>query len=186
MVTLNPRSLNGSKCKRMNRLDTEAASKSVCDVAALMLFLDGELALSQQSDLFSHLSGCSTCRRVMNGTLDFRRITREERFDVPSWSDDALYRRVDACRHQYIASSTKHRRASAWSLRTTVSVRSIVIGLTIVVITTVLFVSRTGERNTSRGSSFAEQVDLKGPSIGAGEAIYVFYPGLVIEGRRED
>ncbi len=170
----------------MSTFDTDPAFEAPCDKEAMTLFLDGELSLSHQADFFGHLSNCAWCRQVMNGTLDFRRINREERFDVPPWSDDALYRRIEACRDRLLVSNRKHRRVPAWSVRTSMTVRSIVVVLVVVVLSTVIFASRFD--NSRSGGVFAsqEQIHFEIATDLSREPVYVFYPGVVVESQRED
>ncbi|MDX1438633.1 MAG: zf-HC2 domain-containing protein [Rubricoccaceae bacterium] len=64
----------------------------------LNLYVDGELASSEEADLFAHLSTCAACRTQFNTLFAFRLAARQENLDVPPAADEAFFARIDQLR----------------------------------------------------------------------------------------
>lgn len=155
-----------------------------CDVPDVDLYLDGELPSNREADLFRHLSSCGSCRAYLNGVLDFRRASRDEFVNVPPWADDVLMARVEAQRRSTARTARLHTRDPFWSASTTVSVRTAVLLLCAILVSTFLF---AGSHKGDAGYVYFEQEYVRFDNLWqqAGSEIYVFYPGLTIEAERD-
>ena len=169
----------------------DTSRKDNCDAAAeafpadeerLNLFLDGELDDTRESALFAHMAACATCRQKLNAVLEFRRLIRDEHIEVPSWTDDRLFRRLEKIR-PVNSSPDRHRDRSFWTRKTTVTVRAAVLLLLLAASVSVVFDRRLHETPVGRVAGTQEFVDF-GTRSARLTPVYVFYPGLVIEESR--
>ncbi len=64
----------------------------------LNLYVDGELALDRQGELFAHLAEDRAARVQFNALMAFRLASRQEALPVPPAADAALMARIDEVR----------------------------------------------------------------------------------------
>ena len=64
----------------------------------LNLYVDGELPLDRQGELFAHLAESREARLLFNALMDFRLATRMDAISVAPAVDEALFRRIDGLR----------------------------------------------------------------------------------------
>ena len=167
------------RCVEQDSWDESTGYSSSEEV--LNRYLDGLTGDEEDVVLFSHLSLCASCRRQLNAVLEFRRLTRGERFEVPPWTDQRLFKRIGAKR------SVGDRRDSAaldrrWSRRTKVSVRSAAMALAIACTLLVLLLDGAATHRTTTVFAVQERVDFADSE--PPDPVYVFYPGVIVEEAR--
>lgn len=153
---------------------------------ALNEFLDGELSLSSQPELFAHLSVCEECRRELDGVMNFRRLSRVEHLTAPPSMDAVMFKRLRKQKSLMARIDRAEDRKPLWSVRTAVSVRATVL--------TVLLVFFMGLLNP--GPPERSELAAAGYVTGLDElteftdlsfshwntrTLYVIYPGLTVE-----
>ena len=145
--------------------------------------MDGELPFSRQPALFSHLADCADCRYTLNAVLAFRRMSRQEVLEVPPAADDAFFKRLDAVKRRGAPDRGSARR-TLWQVRTPVSLGvAAIAALTLFLAGLFMPVqsTRAGAEVVVQGT--VERVDLSRQV--RSEAVYVFYPGLVVEAAKD-
>lgn len=151
----------------------------------LNLYLDGELPLSRQQSLFSHMTVCADCRSVMEAVLTFRRMSRQEYINVPPAADDRFFKRLAELKSAGDQRDRVLERAPLWHARRPISVRAGISAVAAVfLIGFLLPVVSPGAGPTVHFE--AERVNLSDPVTWAPPEIkesyvHVFYPGLTIE-----
>jgi anti-sigma factor RsiW len=157
----------------------------------LTLYVDGELASSEQPRLFTHLSTCPDCRRSLEAVMRFRCIVREEHLVVPPAADDAFFKRLARHKHVRDTAARPPERISIWRTRTPVSLRSAAALVVVVFLVGLL----TPVHNSDPVAPVLrwvvaeeERVDLTNHDARYREqsAVYVFYPGLTIEANKSE
>jgi hypothetical protein len=53
-------------------------------------FIDGEMDMRRQVELFQHLAGCTTCQSFIDAMVRIKEASRNERFPYPADLDDAV------------------------------------------------------------------------------------------------
>jgi anti-sigma factor RsiW len=53
-------------------------------------FIDGELGMRQQADLFRHLAACTACQTLIDGLVRMKEDIRKEQIPYPQELDDAI------------------------------------------------------------------------------------------------
>ncbi|MFT5514108.1 MAG: anti-sigma factor RsiW [Rhodothermales bacterium] len=147
-------------------------------------FLDGELPLGQQPDLFSHLAVCSSCRASMEAVMSFRRIAREEYIAVPQSADEMFMDRLADLKVRVDRVDRAGDRQPLWQSRTTVSLGTTVF-MAACLFLLGFYVPRIGVEPARAGSATGEQemVDLDAAVFGVMNTIYIL-PGLTVESPR--
>lgn len=161
---------------------------------ALHSFLDGELSVLDQSRLFSHLAGCVSCCKELEGVMKFRRMSRMENLTVPPSIDAALFKRLQ--KHKAVMKKIDRAadRRPLWNTRAAVSLRVTVITAMLVFFTGLL-IPGNNENSSSNGGIVNPVYGASGLVTGSDEfiefadldvrsntsTIYVFYPGLTVE-----
>lgn len=165
--------------------DIEPAFSSVCDKGEqLSVYLDGELALEQQSDLFAHLSTCNACRETMDAVLHFRRLSRQETLQVPASVDEAFFKRLAEQKNKADKLKVERAvdRAPLWKLQKPVSLGAAILATALVFVVGLLV---PGQHQTVEAASFVsgeqEFVEFPEMEFMHEKTIYVFYPGLEVE-----
>lgn len=165
---------------------------------ALHLFLDGELTVAKQPDLFTHLATCNECRTELEGVMKFRRMSREETLTVPPSVDVAMFKRLQKHKHAMRQIDRASDRRPLWNTKTAVSIRVTVVTAMLVFLTGLLIPGNTQEvltqdvqipiygqegivTGTDEFIEFAN-LDLRSNT----STVYVFYPGLTVEEDRTD
>lgn len=92
----------------------------------LNLFLDGELPLEQQEEVYEHLAGDPDVRAFMDQVMLFRRMSRQEFIDVPPAVDDAFFKRLDALKSSGERVDRFVEREPLWNARRPVTMRTAV------------------------------------------------------------
>lgn len=148
---------------------------------AVNLFVDGELPGDRQPEFFAHLAVCASCRHSIDSILKFRRIGRQEYISVPPAVDDAFFKRLAQHKSNGRRVNRYVDRDPVWRMHTRLSLRSVVMVSLVVFIaglliqvkssTTEIPSSITGEVERIEFIENAQQT----------EAVYVFYPGLIVE-----
>jgi hypothetical protein len=83
-------------------------------------FIDGELELRMQVDLFRHLSVCAACQMRIDGSVRLKEAIRNERIPYPRELDDAILGQiVRSTPEPAMAPGVLRQRESGWSRRIT-------------------------------------------------------------------
>lgn len=136
----------------------------------LNLYVDGELPLDRQGELFAHLAESPEARVQFNALMDFRLATRMDVNTVAPAVDEALFRRIDGLRAN--GQRTAHRaedRRPFPALR-----RRVTVGSALALMVLLLVASALLPRPTP-----PEKVRIV--SVEHAEPVYVIYPGVTIE-----
>jgi anti-sigma factor RsiW len=137
-------------------------------------FLDGELGVHLQSEVFAHLASCARCRATVNDVLRFRQLSRQEYLPVPPAVDEEFYRRLEQHKVQNERWDRAADRRPLWhrsrviSLRTAVVAAGVLLGIGFLAPS----VPKQAQSFIVRGET--EQVEFR-------DVIYVIYPGLTVE-----
>lgn len=149
---------------------------------ALNLYIDGELAFENQPPLFSHLAVCDSCRRTLEATMDFRRMSRQEVISVPAAVDDQFFQKLNQVKKRAETVDRWADRRPLWQAKTRVSLR--------VATTVALFLFLAGVFVPMNSQDVLadelvegveERIEFMPRNQFRGEVIYVFYPGLTVE-----
>lgn len=155
----------------------------------LNLYLDGELPVDVQADLFSHLSGCSQCREVMDSVLMFRRMSRQEYVVLPPAADDEFFKRLARIKNAGERQNRSEEREPLWNSRRSVSIKSAVFAVFAVFILGLLLPRTEGPEMMTALVEFEEElVDLDRevkPQV-LQSYIHVFVPGLTVEANKDE
>lgn len=159
-----------------NRQVLETSNCGASGEEALNLYIDGELPVDAQPELFNHLASCKPCRRFMGAMMTFRRMSRCDCLAVPSALDNAFFKMLDKSRKRSIRRERYADRRPLWQARGTISLRAGLLFAGMLFGAGLLFPH-------SAGIQPQERLELH---EGAGElanqhVMYVFYPGLTIE-----
>lgn len=145
---------------------------------ALHRYVDSELPSEEQPALFAHLSSCARCRVLMESVLQFRRMSRQEKIAVPPAADEAFLKRLAS--HKANRPSTERRTRRTRFRRVAVATAAVafLVGM--------LFPLQAGEESVS--ASAADEREQVAPPMPepTQAALYVFYPGLTVEAKREE
>ena len=155
----------------------------------LNLYLDGELAVEVQSSLFSHLSGCSECRELMESVLLFRRMSRQEYVVMPPAADDVFFKRLARLKNAGDQQNRSEEREPLWNSRRSVSIKSAVAAVCVVFVLGLLLPrADRPEMMTAMVEFEEEKVDLDNvaPPEVLQSYIHVFVPGVTVEADKED
>ncbi len=134
----------------------------------LNLYLDGELPLDQQGDLFASLAEDRAARAQFNALMAFRLATRLDANPVAPAVDEALFQRIDGLR----AGPGRNRAEDREPVR--VLRRRVTVGTALAL---VALVAALGVLWPSPPP--AETVRLV--SVEHAEPVYVIYPGVTVE-----
>jgi anti-sigma factor RsiW len=136
----------------------------------LNLYVDGELPLDRQSELFAHLAESRDARLQFNALMDFRLATRMDAIAVAPAVDEALFRRIDGLRAnaQRTAQRAEDRRPFR-ALRHRVTVGAALVAVAFVLVLGALV----------PGPPPPETVRIV--PVEHAEPVYVIYPGLTVE-----
>lgn len=80
----------------------------------LNLFLDGQLPVEAQIELFKHLAGCDGCRDFLEKTNRFRAAARREKIPFPENLDRALFEEILRRRHAHARETPTRRIFPGW------------------------------------------------------------------------
>lgn len=165
------------------RIDTDTI---VCESleAALNLFLDGEMPIDEQPELYTHLAGCASCRRYLDSMLFVRRAIRDEHLTVPPIVDETFFERLAA--HKEVVSHAHHRLERRARRREQLPVVGRVVTLAMLVVIIVGgVVSGTLDAGDTSAAVIGEEELVNFPienrTVREPSAVYVFYPGLTVE-----
>lgn len=136
----------------------------------LNLYVDGELPLDRQGDLFAHLAESPEARIQFNALMNFRLATRMDANPVAPAVDEALFRRIDGLRAN--AQRTAHRAEDRRPFRPLR--RRVTVGSALVLMVLLLFAGALLPRPEP-----AETVRIV--PIEHAEPVFVIYPGVTIE-----
>lgn len=152
---------------------------------ALNLFIDGELTGASQPALFKHLSICASCRRELDGVINFRRISREENLLAPPGLDQAMFKRLN--KHKTIMThiDRAEERRPLWNMRTHITLRATILTALMVFMTGLLMPHEVNQKMANKGSVTGsdELIEFFDGDLAPANTrtLYVFYPGLTIE-----
>jgi predicted anti-sigma-YlaC factor YlaD len=152
-------------------------------------FVDAELATAEQPRLFAHLAECETCRQLLDAAMLFRRQIRAERSAIPPEVDAAFMTLLEKKRKENVVEDALHERRPVWR-------RNIYISRGSAALLVVLFIAIgfTLPRVSSMDHTVPvvighqEFVQIPEPEAGSEfipEQVFVFYPGVTIEGERD-
>jgi Putative zinc-finger len=156
---------------------------------ALNLFIDGELGLEEQADLFAHMAQCRPCRRDLEQFMRFRRMSRAEYLAVPPAFDDGFFKKLDALRVTNSRVDRAGDRRSLWQHKAPMSFRAVVIAASLVFLSGLLFPANAPEKEASGqvlGTDETIEFADIAPSPTSTATLYVFYPGLTVEAAQYD
>lgn len=152
---------------------------------ALNLYVDGELPLDRQADLFTHLAACPACRCTLDSVLSFRRFSRQEALTVPPALDDAFFKRLAEHKDRHERIDRVADRRPLWQAQAPITLRA---GLSIAVVVFLLglLVPANVQQQAAPRAVVGEEELVELPAVAATqrssiEPLYVFYPGLTIE-----
>jgi anti-sigma factor RsiW len=149
----------------------------------LHLYLDGELPLNCQVSLFSHMSGCGSCRSLMESVLTFRRMIRQEYVSIPPVADDTFFSRLADLKMRDSRVNRDEDRNSLWNLSRSVSLRVAILAAVAVFIVGLLFPTPLRiEYVTPLIKTEVERVKFPVEE----SIMYVFYPGIDVVANRTD
>lgn len=142
-------------------------------------YVDGELAIKRQPELFSHLASCAGCREQFDALLAFRLAARQEVLAVPPAVDAALFARLDESRRaaQRQPDRAADRAPLAGALRQRVSVGA-ALALAGVVLVLGWVMAPTSTPEPERSS-----IRLTHTVLDDG-ALYMIDPGVTVEAER--
>ena len=107
-----------------NISDTQGAACSLDGSDVLHRYLDGELSLDVQLELFEHMADCEGCRRMMESVLAFRRMSRQEYLAYPPAADDVFFERLALLKTRTEQVDREEDRKPLWNSRRSISLRS--------------------------------------------------------------
>ena len=135
----------------------------------LNMYIDGELPLDQQGELFAHLAESREARVQFNALMAFRLATRMDANPVAPAVDEALFQRIDGLRAGQQATGRAEDRRPFRALR-----RRVTIGTTLALMALVLVI-----RTLLPGPPPTETVRFI--SVEHVEPVYVMWPGVTVE-----
>lgn len=141
-------------------------------------YVDGELPFEEQPVLFAHLSACPHCRMLLEGVLQFRRMSRQERIAVPPAADEAFLKRLACHKANRPSAERRPRRALFRRVAVAVAVVLFLVG--------VFFPLQAGEESASVATAVEEEQVAPPAFEPTRAALYVFYPGLTVEAERDE
>jgi hypothetical protein len=102
-------------------------------------FIDGELEMRQQVDLFRHLAGCTTCQTLIDGLVRMKEDIRNERIPYPQELDDAVLGQIltDAPKRMRLFRETGHR-TRVWNTQVSAPLRLVAFLAVIIVVAGIL------------------------------------------------
>ena len=157
---------------------------------ALNEFLDGELGIDEQSALFAHLSECATCRRELEGVMQFRRINRSEHLVAPPALDAAMLTRLQKQKEIMNRIDRAEDRRPLWNVRRTVSIRATVLTVLLVFMMGLFYPAVEKSELASSGYVTGSDELIEFPdfdnSMWHTRTLYVFFPGLTVEASLEE
>lgn len=136
----------------------------------LNLYVDGELPLDRQGELFAHLAESPEARVQFNALMDFRLATRMDANPVAPAIDEALFRRIDGLRAN--AQRTAHRAEDRRPFRALR--RRMTVGSALALVVLLLMVGALLPRP-------APTETVRIVPVEHAEPVYVIYPGLTVE-----
>ncbi len=162
----------------------------------LHAFLDGELSVTDQSDLFGHLAVCSDCRQELEGVMKFRRMSRSENLTVPPALDAAMFKRLQKHKTMMTRIDRADDRRPLWNAKTVISLRTTVVTAMFLFLAGLFVPADTFEEYPSQTPVY----QVEGLVTGSDELIqfsdmdvlpgtnyvYVFYPGIDVEALSAD
>lgn len=152
----------------------------------LNLFLDGELPLERQGDLYAHLARDLEARSFMDQVLLFRRMSRQEYLDVPPAVDESFFARLDALKSSGERVDRFLEREPLWNTRKPVSLRAALAAVVAVFMIGWLLPLAGEDAQTTFIAQEEERVFFDIPQTRVMQSyIYVFEPGLTIEAEAE-
>lgn len=157
---------------------------------ALNAFIDGELAIDDQSAMFTHLADCESCRLQLEGVMKFRRMSRVETLTVPPALDAAIFKRIQKHKSLMRRIDRAQDRRPIWNIRTAVSIRATVLTALLLFLTGLLMPlsNESGYAHQGYVTGVDELIEFTNFELSEGNTrtLYVFYPGLTIEASDED
>ena len=148
----------------------------------LNLFLDGELPLERQEDLYAHLAQDRKARSFMDHVMLFRRMSRQEYIEVPPAADEAFFRRLDALKRSGERVDRFVEREPLWNSRRPVSLKTAVAAVVVVFMIGWFLPALSDNTETAFIAQEEERVAFDMPQTRVMQSyIYVFEPGLTIE-----
>ncbi len=168
--------------------DTRGAEQLQCEFERLVnLYLDGELPAAEHRDLFAHLSACGHCRDHLEATIEFRRMVSHDRTELTPAADEKFLERLAAHRSREGLVDRQVERNPLWRTRKSVSVGASLVAALLIFLAG-FFTSPNGidesELPVAIVEGYEERVDLTPVSVALSDAIYVYYPDIVVEAER--
>lgn len=136
----------------------------------LNVYVDGELPLDQQGDLFARLADDREARAQFNALMAFRLATRVDAMPIPPAVDEALFARIDDIRGNQQAMRRAEDRRPFRALRRRVTVGTALAVATVIVVVRMLLPAPV-EAVSAVEAAPAETANT----------IYVVWPGVTVE-----
>ena len=144
-------------------------------------YLDGELDIAREPDLFGHLATCGGCRRQFEAMLAFRLAVRQEPLAVPPALDQRVLARLDQTRRLTIR--RPNRRVDRAPLASAMRQR-VPVGVALAVAVIAVFVAAMLPTSASTASDTASSVRLARVTLDDGP-LYVIEHAVTVEAERE-
>jgi len=148
----------------------------------LNLYLDGELPLEKQSDLYGHLADNRESRAYMDNVMLFRRMSRQEHISPPQVADDRFFERLALLKESNEKYDRFEDREPLWNAKRPVSVRAAIAAVVAVFLVGLLLPITNTSGMTTFLDQEEERVFFESPDTKVLQSyIYVFEPGILIE-----
>jgi predicted anti-sigma-YlaC factor YlaD len=158
-----------------------------CSEGGIHRYLDSDLPVAEQPDLFEHLANCEACRDTMDSVMAFRRMSRQEYISLPPVADEQFFTRLAQLKSQNEKIDRSSDRAPLWSARRSVSVRAAVaLAAAVFLFGLMLPMPDRTTKNAPLIQMSAETVDFgTSDSMIILTHIYTYIDGPTVEGDRE-
>lgn len=148
-------------------------------------YVDADLPSSEQPVLFAHLAECRACRSLLDSILLFRRQLVNERIVVPPDVDAEFMQLLEKKRQEVNLESERHERRPVWRRNVYLSRGSAAL-LAVVLVVIGFTIPRVPEMSDVSPVIIGHQEIVSLIESGShSQPVYVFYPGVTVEGDRE-
>lgn len=151
----------------------------------LYSYVDADLAISDQPKLFAHLAECESCRLLLDSVLLFRRQIRLERIVVPAEVDASFMSLLEKKRQESDVGAVHHERRPVWRRNFYLS-RGVATLLAFLLVAVGFTLPRVSDGSDVIPVVLGHQESVDLIESGTRSVpVYVFYPGVTVEGERE-
>jgi hypothetical protein len=104
------------------------------------LFIDNELDIEEQPELFKHLAGCKECNTFLNTGLKFRKVAKKEEIIYPEILDERILSRLSFKHAEEKKEKSLKMKKSFWTFRLAIPVPALIVILILTILISLLFV----------------------------------------------